>query len=197
MHPLSAASVHLLKARAQRLTGIDPRAACQAFEALTEQHPELAQNPVLTLEWARFAAPATALDRLRRLGQQAQAAGAHGMARSLALRELALLLDCDAPAAIALALQLLPQMDPGIGSDQTPRLHANLHPNLYPSTYLPDAWWTLAQALQACAPDAARRCRDQARRWIAQAQLPTPTAQWQRAFLNTNPVNRVVLAAAQ
>lgn len=197
MHPLAGGSVQLLKARAQRLMGINPRAACQAFDALADQHAELADNPVLTLEWARFAEHEAALHRLRRLRQQAQAAGADGMARSLALRELAVLLDSDAAAASTLALQLLPQLDPGLGS----RPHASLDPtkpsSLYPSTYPPEAWWTLALALQTCAPDSAQHCRDKARRWIEQARLPAPETQWRAAFMTANPVNRVVLAAAR
>jgi DNA-binding SARP family transcriptional activator len=177
VHPLAAGSVHLLLARAHSQCGGDTSGPMQAFEALAQRHPELAANPVLCLEWARFAPIEPALERLRHLRAQARQSGADGMARSLALRELGRLLEADPAAAAALAQQIYPEM----------------HMGQYPSTYPPEAWWVLSRALPEHDKDLKSACLASAHAWIQDVHLPEPQAMWRPAFLQGNPVNQQVM----
>ena len=109
----------------------------------------------------------------------AQASGAEGLARSLAVREVDRLTDGDPRAAAALAGTLQDDLARG------------LHPNVYP----PEAWCILARAMQPGAPRAAAACLEEALRWLDAATLPAPQAAWREAFVTSNPVNRALLAA--
>jgi tetratricopeptide (TPR) repeat protein len=64
--------------------------------------------------------------------------------------------------------------------------------------YLPEAWWIAVQVFDACgASDDAAMALAQGTRWIRQTALPHVPDSFQESFLNRNPVNRALLAAAR
>ncbi len=63
--------------------------------------------------------------------------------------------------------------------------------------YLPEAWWIAVQVFDACgAGDEAVMALAQAARWIRQAALPLVPDEFRASFLQRNPTNLAVLAAA-
>lgn len=64
-------------------------------------------------------------------------------------------------------------------------------------TYLPAAWWTVVRAYDLVGRDAdARRTLHEAWRWIVEGALPRVPESYRDGFLNRNPTNRALLAAA-
>jgi hypothetical protein len=63
--------------------------------------------------------------------------------------------------------------------------------------YLPDAWWIAAQVFDACgASDEAMMALAQGARWIRQVALPNVPEAFRDSFLQRNPTNCSLLAAA-
>jgi len=63
--------------------------------------------------------------------------------------------------------------------------------------YLPDAWWIAAEVFDACgASDEAVMALAQGTRWIKQVALPHVPEAFHDSFLQRNPTNRALLAAA-
>jgi hypothetical protein len=63
--------------------------------------------------------------------------------------------------------------------------------------YLPDAWWIAAQVFDAGgAGDEALMALAQGARWIRQVALPHVPEAFRDSFLQRNPTNRSLLAAA-
>lgn len=177
---IAQAGVWLLQARAQRSLGHDPAQAVAALQALDTSHPGLLDEPALCLEWCRLESPELAVERLRRVAAKAHEGGAQGAVTSLGVREVECLLDIDPAKAARLARSLLP------------RLKAGLHVSTYP----PEAWWALARALhRGGSQRMAQGCLQEARGWIANATMPSPSASWRETFENGNLVNRAVLSA--
>jgi hypothetical protein len=74
-------------------------------------------------------------------------------------------------------------------------LRRELTKGLLASVYVPEAWLTLADALQAAGDEAAAGdCLQVARRWIADAVMPDVLPATRAAFEQAHPINRVVLA---
>ena len=63
--------------------------------------------------------------------------------------------------------------------------------------YLPDAWWIAAQVFDACGTsDEAMMALAQGTRWVRQIALPHVPDAFRDSFLQRNPTNRALLAAA-
>ena len=63
--------------------------------------------------------------------------------------------------------------------------------------YVPEAWWIAVQAFDACgASDEATMALAQGIRWIRQHALPHVPEAFRDSFMQRNPVNRAMLAAA-
>jgi len=180
MHPISRAGVLLARARTRLQYGGDLTPAVQALDALGEAHPTLREDPALWMDWSRFCDAPDAVVRLQDMQDRCSRQGAEGLARSLAVRLVERLCSIEPAAAASRALPLATVLDQG----------------LHPATYPPEAWWVLARALHTTHPDRAAHCLQQACRWIKQARLPGAGPHWRRNFEHGNPMNRVVLAAA-
>lgn len=181
--PEAGAAVHArvaaCRAKLRRLLG-EPAATpdAAACEALRSALGSAREEAALLCEWASLLPAAEALERLARARAGAQAGGAAGTARSLAVCELECQLAHDPVAAGALATALRHEVPLG------------LHCISYP----PQAWWAVARGLRAHDPAAAEACRLEAQCWIETAVLPDDTAATREAFRAGNPVNRAVLA---
>lgn len=66
-----------------------------------------------------------------------------------------------------------------------------------PVLYLPRAWWALHRALGSVQPEAARDALARGAAWIAAARAAGMPEAFVGSFLDRNPVNRAVLAAAR
>lgn len=74
-----------------------------------------------------------------------------------------------------------------------PRLEKTLPADMY----LPEAWWIAAEVFDACgASDEAVMALAQGTRWIRQVALPHVPEAFHESFLQRNPTNRALLAAA-
>ena len=63
--------------------------------------------------------------------------------------------------------------------------------------YLPEAWWIAVQVFDACAAgDEALQALASAAHWIRQVALPQVPEAFRDSFLQRNPTNRALLAAA-
>jgi hypothetical protein len=63
--------------------------------------------------------------------------------------------------------------------------------------YLPDAWWIAAQVFDACGTtDEALMALAHGARWIRQVALPHVPEAFRDSFMQRNPTNRALLAAA-
>lgn len=159
--------------------------AQQRLLALGEQHPALRDDPHFYRGMALFEPAEQALSQLTRLIERETPHGPSPMLRSLHVTALLIQQPLDAAAALPTARLLL-------GS-----LHLGMHPTIYP----PQAWWAVAQVLQAAGDAAgARKACLQARQWIDSARLwpaeDAPAASQARAcFLRDNPYNRQIQAA--
>ncbi len=150
---------------------------------LGQTAPALRDVPMLYREWAGWELDRSqALQHLLMLERRSRDSGALGAARSLLLA----------------ALPLARQAEPALAGRWARRLRRELHKGLLAGVYLPEAWLTLAETLQASGDDAAAgSCLRAARRWIAAATLPGalpgawPSAR--QAFEQRHPVNRVLL----
>ena len=178
-HPLALAGLRLNRLRAQHLVGAETEVAWAALQAMDDDDPALFDDPVLCLEFTRYGPATDALDRLRRVQGSLRRSGCEGTLRSLAVRQVQRLLEVDPAAAARLAQ----------------RLHRPLVDGLHPSTYPPEAWWTLCQALAGSAPAAAEACRQRALDWIRHASVPGPADTAREAFQQCNPLNRMVLGS--
>ncbi len=166
------------RARAARIGG---QAADEALLQIGRLRREnwnapLSQSP--WLEWSRQGDPVEVCEQMLRVQTLYERAGMPGAARTALLRRIHRLGDVEGPGAVAtaasLARELRPQIDAG--------LHA--------STYLPEAWCILADALARAGDSrAAGDCRDQGRKWIEQVALPNVPTAWRDSFLRRNPVN--------
>lgn len=158
-----------------------PTAALQGrLLKLGETAAALRDVPLLYREWATWERdPRQALQQLLLLEQRCRVSGAHGAARSLLL------------AALPLARQTVPAR----AQRWARRLRRDLTKGLLASVYGPEAWLTLADALQAAGDEAAAGdCLQVARRWIADAVMPDVLPATRAAFEQAHPINRVVLA---
>jgi DNA-binding SARP family transcriptional activator/tetratricopeptide (TPR) repeat protein len=138
------------------------------MHALLEQAASLEPDEAL----ARF-------DEVLRLAGELEFAGV-SMKAGL-LRAQRLHRDHRSAAAAAALRDLLPRM-------------ASMQPA---DMYLPDAWWIAVQVFDACgASDDAMAALAQGTRWIRQVALPNVPAAFRDSFLNRNPTNLALLAAA-
>lgn len=178
--PAVEAQARLLQLRALCDLGLDDTAAWLGLQAWLQQHPALADDPLVALEAGRHGDPRAARQRLVDLADGLRANGAPALALSLELVALERLLEFDAPAAAGQARGLLQQMPAG------------MHPLSHP----PQAWAALAQALRPHEPALARHALQQALGWLAAARLPDDSGASRHAFEHDNPRNRAVLQRA-
>jgi hypothetical protein len=181
--PLSRALVLLARLQLRPLLDSVGAPERQALAALAQQVPSLLDDPLLLRDWSLLQPASDAAPRLLQSSVRLRQGGASGLANSLEVVAVSRLMLFDAPAAARLARRLLRTLPQG--------LHAVSYP--------PQAWWTLACALQAVGtPQATRdalRCTARARRWIESARLPDDGPEARRRFRQDNPINRAVLDA--
>ncbi|QTN21854.1 AAA family ATPase [Rhizobacter sp. AJA081-3] len=138
--------------------------------------------------------PQLTLERAR-LGTQPAAERAAALAGTI---ERALSHDISAEARGARAervVALLEAGDAAAAADEALTLRDSLAAGGV-SGYPPLAWWAIAQALRDRVPSAAVAALQQGVDWIAQAVAADMPAEFVDSFLNRNPVNRDLLAAA-
>jgi hypothetical protein len=119
---------------------------------------------------------------LRRAREEVSALALHGLARTLAARELARWLEVPGAAATEAALRLAGELE------------AHADEGLSARAYPPETWLNLARAHQRSGGGPRMRgCIDRARRWIDAASARMAPA-LRHAFAHHNAVNREVLA---
>jgi DNA-binding SARP family transcriptional activator len=175
----------LLLARAEEMDGRSGALHFRQLDALMQRHPDLPLVQSAWIEWSYQGDPTMVVERLRPVRSQFEALGLHGNARLLLLREIDRLGDIDEHAATALAAHhahgLLPHVAEGMSA----------------KTYVPEAWYILARAFERIGDAAqAKNCLVLARDWILERAMPKVPQARREAFLQRNPVNRRVLAAA-
>lgn len=171
-------------ARAAELDGAAADGHWARFDRLAAAHPDLpfVQGVVFEASW-RDPAP-RALERLLQARGECLRRGLHGAARALRWRELVRHLDLPGAsateAALVCAQELEPHADEGLSAKCPP----------------PEVWLALARAWER-AGDRARHadCIERGRRWLA-AALARMAPELRHAFGQRNPVNRLLLAAA-
>ena len=133
-------------------------------------------DEVLTLD------PTAAVARCDEVQRLAGALEFAGVAmRASLLRAAALHRGDEAMKAAALLRTLLPRLGEVQPADM----------------YVPEAWWIAVQAFDACgASDEATMALAQGIRWIRQHALPHVPEAFRDSFMQRNPVNRAMLAAA-
>jgi DNA-binding SARP family transcriptional activator len=171
-----------MAARVERATGLPGEQALgQALEILERGGDAHARMHAL-LDEAQRLEPQAAVARceqVQRLAGELELAGVAmraGLLRAWALHRA----QCPAEAATLLR-ELLPQL----GSTQPADM------------YLPEAWWIAVQVFDACAAsDEAAMALAQGTRWIRQVALPQVPEAFRDSFLQRNPTNVALLAAA-
>jgi len=175
--PLARAVLLLCRALLGGMAGQPDEAALAELQRLGVAHPSLLDDPVLSMEWSRVGDAARAVQHLRAVRRRAEVAGAVGMARSLAVREV----------------QRLMEIEPVAAADLAHSLHLQAAQAWHPSTYPPEAWSIMADALGGRFEVEAQACRLAAVRWIRQAHLPDPDEAWRESFERGNRWNRRLL----
>lgn len=66
-----------------------------------------------------------------------------------------------------------------------------------PGLYAPEVWWTAARAVRARSPQRAAQALAEAQRWIERIALPRMPEVFRASFVERNPVNAAILAAAR
>lgn len=118
-------------------------------------------------------------DEVLRLAEALEFGGV--VMRAGLLRALALHRDDRAGEAATQLRALLPRLEQVVPADM----------------YLPDAWWIAVQVFDACgAGDESMMALAQATRWIRRVALPHVPEPFRDSFLQRNPANRALLAAA-
>lgn len=170
---------HAVRARAAALAGHPAAPHAERVREVQAAHLDapLMQSP--WLDWAGHAEPREAALRMRTAAEQYAAAGMPGTECSALLCVVNALIELgDAAGAAALAARLRPRIVHG----------------LHPTSYVPEAWLTLARAFETAGDAAAGAgCRREGRQWIEQVALPQVPAAWQPGFLRRNPVNAALL----
>lgn len=170
------------RARAAVIDRQPPHAAMAPVGPMRLEHWQapLSQSP--WLEWSRQGDPADVAQQMAQVQGLYEVAGMPGAARTAALRRIHRLNELDDALAVETAVALARTLRPTLGD------------GLHVSTYLPEAWQILAQALaRAGDVPGATACLDDARCWIRDVALPNVPAEWRDSFLRSNPVNRVLL----
>ena len=161
---------HFARASALRAAGALPAevVAAQARAiALADGLPNLGSSPGLLRDWLEQVRPERGLASLDRLDRAALASGADGLARSLRLMRMRLLLPVSPAQALAIARHALDEVDLPMHVATHP-LHAH-------------AW--LAQVFAATGkPTLQSRCQDRIRSW-AQANASGVPEAWRPGFL--------------
>jgi DNA-binding SARP family transcriptional activator len=137
----------------------------------------------VALELARDDEPTLAVQRTQAIETEAQAREQFALAVHALVMRVALLqrLGRNVEAAAA-SRELLERC----GVDNTP-----------PGIYAPEPWWIAHQALAAAGADAeAAHALRRAVHWIERIALPQVPALFRQSFVERNPINRSILAAA-
>jgi tetratricopeptide (TPR) repeat protein len=184
-----AAPVESVRARGATMAARIDRALGQtgvtalgnALEILNRGGDPHVRMHALLDETHRFepAAAVSRCDEVARLAGELEFVGVAMRADLLRAQALHRALQPD--AAVALLRSLLPRLEHAQPADM----------------YLPDAWWIAFQVFSACAArDEAAMALAQGTRWIRQVALPHVPDAFRDSFLNRNPTNRALLAAA-
>lgn len=175
VQPMVRARLHAQRACALSNQGLGSErelaAEWQAVDRLADRYPGLRDDGGLALDWASQSEPRPGAhwpERLLRLAALARGRAAVGLARSLELCRLKIMLPVDRVGARRLAARLF--------AERSQRLHAGTCPA--------DAWATLSQALPE---PAAAECRERARSWLLRVRLPEPARDWRAAFRAAHP----------
>jgi len=172
-----------IRARAEQARGRSGAALLQAALELLGAEGSVALRIGAELDLARELAPDEAVALSRRLCAEAQHAGLLALAQNARVREVdALMRANDGTAAAAQAQAMLEHL-------------AGCHPS---DLYVAEAWWVAYRALQGSA-----HTREQARQamqcgvaWIQETAARHVPGEFRDSFLNRNPLNRALLAAA-
>jgi hypothetical protein len=172
----------LLAARVDRALGVaDPSGVRLALEILNcGGDPHVRMQALL--DEAERLEPAQSVAQCDEVLRMANALEFGGVAmRAGLLRALALHRDQHPGESAAQLRMLLPRLDAVAPADM----------------YLPDAWWIALQVFDACgASDEAMVALAQGTRWIHGVALPNVPEAFRDSFLQRNPTNRALLAAA-
>jgi DNA-binding SARP family transcriptional activator len=180
--PRTQARKALLLARLARVLGRDASVHSAAADTWVRTEREYAPvHYMVELEAARDDAPADALVRCRELESRARREEALGMALQARVRQVDCLRRLDAAAGARLALEVVAEagaLSPG-------------------DMYVPELWWVCHLAFEAAGEAApAHAALARALAWISDHALPRTPPPFRHSFLQRNPVNRDVLAAA-
>jgi tetratricopeptide (TPR) repeat protein len=166
--------------------GTSPQAMLQQAQALLASVQAAGRSHfslAVALQVARDAEPDSALATAAHLEAEGLRRENLILACSASGVRLRLLLDTgDADGAAAVASRLLQHID-AVGSP--------------PGNYAPELWWLAYQGLRSREPAAAQAALIQAVQWVRQRARDHVPEHHRESFLNRNPVNRAVLAAAQ
>ncbi len=171
-----------LAARIDRALGVADASGLQrALEILNRGGDPHVRMQAL-LDEAEWLAPAQSVAQCDEVLRMAQALEFGGVAmRAGLLRALALHRDHRQVESAAQLRAMLPRLDEVVPADM----------------YLPDAWWIAVQVFDACdASDEAMMALAHATRWIHRVALPNVPEAFRDSFLQRNPTNRALLAAA-
>ncbi len=168
-----------IRAQAAMIDGQTPQAALAPVGARRRDHWQAPLSQAPWLEWSRQGDAAEVAQQMARVAVQYEQAGMPGMARSAVLRRIHRLCEINDRDAVETAATLARGLRPVMGE------------GLQATTYMPEAWQILAQALERAGDQsAADACLADGRRWITETALPHVPAPWETSFLQRNPVNR-------
>ena len=172
-----------LAARVDRALGIADAAELQLALEILQRGGDPHVRMQALLDEAERLEPAQSAARCDEVLHMAQALEFGGVVmRAGLLRALALLRDHRQRDSAAQLRVLLPRLDTVVPADM----------------YLPDAWWIAVQVFDACgATDEALLALAHATRWIRRVALPNVPEVFRDSFLQRNPSNRALLAAAR
>ncbi len=169
-------------ARAAAMDGLPQQAHWQQLARLGAAHPDLPYVVSAWFEWSYQGPPGPAITRLQRVCDECAAHGLVGATRTHQTRLLARWLDLEGEDATTQTLKLARSLMPHVAQSLTVRC------------YPPAVWLTLSEAFTRAAEGRlAARCRQRARKWILEQALPSLAEAQRGAFLQTNPINRVLL----
>ncbi|KNZ32625.1 MAG: hypothetical protein AD742_10370 [Methylibium sp. NZG] len=173
----------LLLARAEEMDGRSGAAHRHRLGELMQRHPDLPVVQSAWIEWSYQGDAKKVVERLGPVRAQFEAQGLRGNSRLLLLREVDRLCDIGEPGARALAARHARSLLPCVAEGMSAK------------TYAPEAWCTLARALERDGDAGeAQTCLALARDWIVERALPKVPVARRDAFLQRNPINRRVLA---
>jgi tetratricopeptide (TPR) repeat protein len=172
-----------IAARIERALGKSGRVELQRALDILAQGGDPHVRMHALLDEAAVLEPATAVARCEEVARMAAELEFVGVAmKADLLRARALHRANAVDAAVGLLREMLPRL-------------ATVQPA---DLYLPDAWWIAAQVFEAGgAADEAANALAQGRQWIRQTALPHVPDEFRDSFLDRNPINAAILAAAR